>query len=149
VQLGGGTYLLKYKHLTTFYGSIDSALAFSPDGSTRYFNSVHDAIQEAVKLKAEGPFTLVTRVELIPDGERNRGDNQNGGPPIYWEPTVRKAPDPADEQRAETRRALQNDLYSALINLGSKKGDAIAIARALPNEITELSPALNWAMRRK
>ena len=136
---------MRYKHLTSFYGSVERALAFHENGDPRYFNDVQSAVQAAVKIGETGPFTLVTRVELIPDAIR--GDSSS--PPIYWEPIPKSQPDPATQQQHEARRALQNDLYSALINLGSKKGDAIAIAKALPMEITELSPALNWAMRRK
>jgi hypothetical protein len=137
---------LRYKSLTSFYGSVPHPLAYDESGQSRSYRSVEHAIQEAIKLGETGPFTLVTVAEL--DG--NRGDNQaDGPPPIYWEPPVKPTPDPANAQKAEARRALQNDLYSAMINLGSKKSDAIAIAKALPIEITELSPALNWAMRRK
>jgi hypothetical protein len=137
---------LKYKHLTSFYGSVERALAFHENGDPRYFSDVQSAVHAAVKIGETGPFTLVTRVELIPD---ERQPEPGGPPPIYWTPPAKEQPNPVDAELAAKRRQLQEDICSALINFGSKKGDAIAIAKALPIEITELSPALNWAMRRK
>ena len=139
---------MRYKHLTTFYGSVERALAYHQNGDRRYFHSVHDAVQEALKIGESGPFDLVTRVELVPDQTSpNRGDTQGPGPPVYWEPPIRQPPDPDAQAKADARRQLQSDMYSALINFGCKKGDAQQIVRAMPPELIELSPALNWAFR--
>lgn len=137
---------MKYKSLTAFYGSVERALAYHQNGDRRYFHSVHDAVQEAIKLGESGPFDLVTRVELVPDQTSpNRGDNSS--PPVYWEPPIKQPPDPDAQAKADARRQLQSDVYSALINFGAKKAEATAIAKVLPPELLELSPALNWAMR--
>jgi hypothetical protein len=137
---------LKYKHLTSFYGTVERALAFHENGNARYFSDVHSAVQEAIKIGETGPFTLVTRVELITDAIR--GDQaKDGPPPIYWEPIVKKAPDPAILKQQEVRRQLQADVYSGLTNFGVKKRDAEQIVRALPIEMDDLSKALNWAIR--
>jgi hypothetical protein len=141
---------LKYKHLTNFYGSVERALATNEDGSPRYFNDVQSAVQAAVKIGETGPFTLVTRVELIPDERRPEpgGQSSGGPPPIYWQPPPPKAPpDPAILKQQEVRRQLQADVYSGLTNFGVKKRDAEQIVRALPIEMDDLSKALNWAIR--
>ena len=135
---------MRYRHLTSFYGSVERALAQTETGETRFYKSVDHAVQEAVKIGETGPLNLITRVELVPE---LGGSKSDGPPPIYWEPPLPR--EPVDPAIAQARRQLQEDIMSALINFGSKKGDAIAIAKALPIEITELSPALNWAMRRK
>jgi hypothetical protein len=137
---------LRYKSLTSFYGSVPRSLAFDDKGEKRSYKSVEAAIQEAVRLGETGPFSLVTVVEIIQETEKR---DPGGPPPIYWTPPAKEQPNPVDAELAAKRRQLQEDICSALINFGSKKGDAIAIAKALPIEITELSPALNWAMRRK
>jgi hypothetical protein len=119
---------MKYRHLTSFYGSVERVLALLPDGSARYYRDVDHAVQEAVKIGESGPFTLVTRVELIPD-----------------EP-VKKQPDLVDTTKIEARRALQQELYDALVNLMSK-GQALAVSRALPEDIDGFDEAFKWATR--
>jgi hypothetical protein len=139
---------LRYKSLTSFYGSVPRPLAFDETGEKRSYKSVEAAVQEAVKLGETGPFSLVTVFEIVTT--EPGGQSSSGPPPIYWQPPPPREPvDPAEAAKSQARRQLQEDVASALINFGSKKGDAVAIAKALPIEITELSPALNWAMRRK
>ena len=134
---------MRYKELTAFYGTVERALAFLPDGSPRVFTSMAAAIQAAIDINEPGPFTLVTTVELLPNG--NRGEPKKPWVP-FWEPPPPREPVVTSEAD-EARRKLQQDVYDALLAMGAKKGEALAIAKAIPIEMTTFDEAFRWASK--
>lgn len=141
---------MKYRHLTSFYGSVERSLALTEKGEPRYYDSVQSAVQEAIKLGETGPFSLVTRVELIPD--ENRGATEpavvaGGPPPIYWTPPVKKERDPIDTAKFAVRQQLIEETYSGLLNMGTTKGIARSTVSAMPEDCDTLTKALNWCFR--
>jgi len=138
---------LRYKSLTAFHGSVLPSLVTAPDGSPRFYSSIQEALHEAIKSGATGPFNLVTRVELIPDA--NWGERQAAPPPIYWTPPKRnESKDTPMGAEVQARRTLQKDLYDALLSMGSLKGHAAEIVKALPVDIKTFDDAFRWASKR-
>ena len=120
---------MRYKELTAFYGTVERALAFLPDGSPRVFSSMAAAIQAAVEINEPGPFTLVTTVQLLPEESKpngNRGEPKKPWVP-FWEPPPPREPVVTSEAD-EARRKLQQDVYDALLAMGANKGEALATA---------------------
>jgi hypothetical protein len=141
---------LRYKELTSFYGTVDRALALTETGETRVYASVHDALQEALRLNLLGPFTLVTAVQLLPDEVKpngNRGEPKKPWVPFWEPPPPKPPPEQSTVAVTEERRKLQQDVYDALLAYGAQKGVALATAKALPFEITTFDDAFRWACR--